>query len=47
MDHLDFMETQGQAAVVGIGAKVTYGEPPSRVGDFVIYVDMPFILGMN
>ena len=28
MEHLDVMETQGQAAVVDMGAKVTYGELP-------------------
>ncbi len=47
MEHLDVMETQGQAAVVGMGAKVTYGEIPIKIEDVVLDIDMPYILGMN
>ena len=41
------METQGQAAAVVRGAKVTYGELPLRVDSLVLYVDILFVLGMN
>ena len=33
MEHLVIMETQGQAATVDMGAKVTYGELPLIVND--------------
>ena len=47
MEHLDVMEIQGQAAAVDMGAKVTYGELPLTIGNLVLYIDGPFILGMN
>ena len=47
MEHPAVMETQGQAAAVVRGAKVTYGELPLRVDSLVLYVDILFVLGMN
>ena len=47
MEHLDAMETQGQAAAVDRGARVTYGELPLIIGNRVLYIDRPFTLGMS
>lgn len=41
------MGTQGQAAAVDMGAKVTYGELPLTIDNLVLYVDLSFVLGMN
>lgn len=39
MGHLDVMETQGQAAAVDMGAKVTYGELPLTIDNLVLHID--------
>ena len=41
------METQAQVAAVDMGAKVTYGKLLWTIGNLVLYVDLPFVLGMN
>lgn len=41
------METQGQAAAVDMGAKVTYGELPLKLDNLVLYIHIPFVLGRN